>query len=223
MDPIVSFARSHNLIIVEDCAQAHGATYRGKTLPYAGFGTFSFYPGKNLGAYGDAGAVVCNDPLIYEKLLMLRDHGRKPGEKYLHSIQAYNLRMDSIQAAVLSAKLNHLDSWIQLRRGKATLYKRFLSHTITEKQENCAVYHLFVIKHPSRDGLRKFLKENGISTGIHYPIPLHLQPAFKCLGYSPGDFPATEELSRTILSLPIYPELSDEHIKYVCEKTNEFK
>ena len=222
MQPIMDFARAHNLIVIEDCAQAHGATYRGKTLPYSGFGTFSFYPGKNLGAYGDGGAVVCNDDRIHERLLMIRDHGRKRGEKYTHSIEAFNFRLDALQAAVLSVKLKHLKGWNDCRVKNAAAYQQRLSGSIRVPADNGAVFHLFVIKHPRRDRLQSYLKERGIATGVHYPIPLHLQPAYDYMGFQTGDFPVAEELAKTVLSLPMYPELTEEQILFVCDAIKAF-
>jgi dTDP-4-amino-4,6-dideoxygalactose transaminase len=224
MDPIIDFAKQHNLIVIEDCAQAHGAEYKGKRVPVYGIGCFSFYPGKNLGAYGDAGAVVCNDSTLAEKIRMLRDHGRPKGSKYSHDVVGNNYRIDGIQGKILSIKLKSLDAWTELRRKHAAKYKSLLKVSlISEMKYSKSVYHLFVIKHDNRDKLKEFLEKNGISCGIHYPIPLHLQPAYKFLGYKEGDFPVSEKLAKTILSLPMYPEMTDEEIVYVCEKIKEYK
>ncbi len=224
MDVIMSIAKKHNLKVIEDAAQAHGAEYKGKRAGSIGdVACFSFYPGKNLGAYGDAGAVTTNDPEIAEKVSMLRDHGRKV--KYEHSAVGFNERMDSLQGAILNTKLKHLDEWTKKRRQVADWYKKYLPDSVVspvEKEGNKHVYHLFVIRHPARDKLREFLKEKGITALIHYPIPLHLQEALKHLGGKKGDYPISEQYSAKILSLPIFPELTEDEVKYVAESIGEF-
>lgn len=234
MDPLKEIAEKYKIYLIEDAAQAHLAEYKGKKV--GGFGisaSFSFYPGKNLGAYGEAGAVTTNDDELAEKFRMIRDHGSV--KKYTHVLLGHNYRMESIQGAVLKVKLKYLEEWTEKRRQVAEKYRELLSD-IEEiklpKEMSYAkhVYHLFVIQVNSksdkrqeiRDKLQKFLNENGIGTGLHYPIPLHLQPCFKELGYKKGDFPVTEQLAEGGLSLPIYPELTDSQIEYVAEKIREF-
>lgn len=226
MDALMDFAESHNLKIIEDSAQAHGAEHKGKRSGSMGdVGCFSFYPGKNLGAYGDAGMVTTNDDEIAEKIRALRDHGRS--EKYVHKVVGFNHRIDALQCAILNVKLKHLNAWTDARRKNAELYNKLLSGvegiiTPVEKEYNKHVYHLYVIRTKNRDELQKHLKSHGISTGIHYPIPLHLQPAYSFLNYKKGDFPITEKHSKEVLSLPMFAELTKEEIEYVCEKTREF-
>jgi dTDP-4-amino-4,6-dideoxygalactose transaminase len=220
MDPINAIAREYNLIVIEDAAQAHGAMYKGNIVGTLGNAAcFSFYPAKNLGAYGDAGMVVTNDEAMARRVRLLRDHGRS--EKYSHEIEGYGARLDTIQAAILRVKLRYLEQWTNKRRMNAQLYNSCLKTNgvgIEIPRETCHakhVYHLYVIKTDERDALCTSLKGGGIATGLHYPIPLHLQPAYKYLGYKEGDFPVTEELARKCLSLPIFPELREEDIVYV--------
>lgn len=226
MKSICKIAKKHHLIVIEDCAQAHLATIGNKFVGNFGqAGTFSFYPGKNLGAYGDAGAVITPHQRLASKIRMLIDHGRK--DKYTHQIVGHNYRIDGLQAAILSAKLRHLQDWTTLRQQKADLYRRFLqgNHKIILPQSYPRarhVYHLFVIQVPHRNQLLDFLKGEGIAAGIHYPIPLHLQPALKHLGYHHGDFPVCEKISRHIISLPLYPEITPSEIKTICQKINKF-
>lgn len=221
MDAFRQIAREYGLRLIEDAAQAHGAEYKGQRVGTLGEAAcFSFYPSKNLGAYGDGGAVVTNDPFIAERVYMLRDHGRK--EKYTHEIEGYNSRLDALQAAILSVKLKHLESWNEQRREKARQYDELLSPiqglTIPKVlPEVKHVYHLYVIKVEDRERLRKSLKEIGIQTGIHYPLPLHLQPAFTHLGLPRGTFPNAEEATSKVLSLPLYPEMRTEQIETVVE------
>ncbi len=226
MEPILDIARKHNLRVIEDAAQAHGAEYRGRRAGSMGdIACFSFYPGKNLGAYGDAGALVTNDDDLAARARMLRDHGRK--EKYAHQIVGYGYRLDALQAAILGAKLPHLDAWNARRREIADYYTELFSNTDlvlpyvpTHIQP---VYHLYVVRARNRDALQKHLKARGIETGIHYPIPLHLQPVYKNLGYKPGDFPHTKKTANEVLSLPMYPELTEAQINQVVEAVKEFK
>lgn len=221
MDPINQIARKYNLKIVEDAAQAHGAEYKGRRIGTLGdIACFSFYPGKNLGAYGDAGAVVTNNEELAQKIAMLRNHGRT--KKYLHQIEGFNSRLDALQAAILRVKLRHLEDWNEERREKAKLYNQLLEpfpKIITPKMldSTVPVYHLYVVRIKNRDGLQNILKTKGISTGIHYPLPLHLQPAYSYLGCKEGEIPMTERVSKEILSLPMYAELKEEDITYICE------
>lgn len=221
MDPITEIAEKHNLSVIEDCAQSHGAEYKGKKVPKR-IGCFSFYPGKNLGAYGDAGAIVTNDDEIAEKAAMIRDHGRKDGEKYTHTISGFNHRLDALQAAILSVKLKYLDKWIEKRRDNAKAYNNLLNDIVTTPKEAeyaKHVYHLYVIRVKNRDELQTFLKEKGISTGIHYPTPLHLQPAYQNL--KEGNFTIAENISKEVLSLPMFPELSQKQIEYINKTIRE--
>jgi len=219
MDPIMELAKKYNLKVIEDAAQAHGAEYKGKKVGSIGdVGCFSFYPGKNLGAYGDAGAVVANSEEIAEKIKLFRNHGRIT-KKYEHDIEGYSSRLDNLQAAILRVKLRHLTKWNNMRRRNAKKYNELLNNiggitTPYEADYAKHVYHLYVIRieKEKRDKLREELKSKGIATGIHYPIPLHLQPAYNYLGYREGDFPVTEKASQEIISLPMFAELSDEQI-----------
>jgi len=226
MDSIMRIAKKHKLIVIEDAAQAHGAKYNGKKAGSMGdAGIFSFFPAKNLGAYGDAGIIVTNNKNIFEKSEMLRDHGRK--EKYVHLIEGINSRLDEIQAAVLRIKLRHLNNWNALRRKNARIYDGLLKDikgiTTPKNFKNTEpIYYFYVIRSHKRDILKEFLKKSGIDTGIHYPIPLHLQPAYKYLGYKKGDFPNAEKVSKEILSLPIYPELTVKQIRFIAKSIKNF-
>lgn len=221
MDPIIRLAEKYNLRIIEDAAQAHGAEYKGKKVGSIGdVGCFSFYPGKNLGAYGDAGMIVTNNKGIAEKIKLFRNHGRIT-KKYEHEIEGYSSRLDNLQAAILRVKLKYLNKWNDMRRSNAKKYSELLSNideVITPYEANYAkhVYHLYVIRTENRDKLRDVLKSEGVATGIHYPIPLHLQPAYNYLGYKRGNFPITEECGQKILSLPMFAELSNEDINKIC-------
>jgi len=215
MAPIVAAAKAHGIAVVEDAAQAHGARYQGKRVGTLGdVACFSFYPGKNLGAYGDGGAVVTNDEALAKRVRMLRDHGRK--SKYLHETEGHNSRLDNLQAAVLLTKLPHLQGWNEKRVALADLYRKLLEkestlHLMAPAKAGEHVYHLFVVRtRPEhREAIQKSLSEAGISTGIHYPVPLHLQPAYSQAGYKKGVFPVTERLANEVLSLPMYAELPD--------------
>ena len=226
MDKLREIAKRHNIFLVEDCAQAHNAEYKQKkvgSLSHAA--SFSFYPGKNLGAYGEGGAVTTNDQSLAEKFKMMRDHGSD--KKYHHEVYGHNYRMEGIQGAVLGVKLRYLDKWTDARRKNAALYNEMLKdvpEVITPREMSYAkhVYHLYVIRAKKRDELQKFLNERNISTGLHYPIPLHYQKVFAHLNYKKGDFPITEKLANEILSLPMYPELTEEQITYVCESIKSF-
>lgn len=226
MDPILEIAREHNLQVIEDACQAHAAEYKERPAGSMGeAGCFSFYPGKNLGAYGEAGAVVTNNGALAEKMRMFRDHGQK--QKYHHAIIGWNARMDGFQGAVLSVKLPHLSAWTEARRAKAALYNSLLSDIADVILPRAAdhgkhVYHVYAIRTRERDALLKSLADEGISCGIHYPIPLHLQEAYRHLGYREGDFPVAEKCAREFLSLPMYPELPEEGIHYVADKIRDF-
>lgn len=226
MTAISRVAAAHDLPVVEDAAQAHGATWQGAKA--GGLGTlacFSFYPGKNLGAYGDAGAVTTNDPALAERVALLRNHGRHA--KYLHEIKGFGERMDALQAAILAAKLTHLADWTDARRRLAARYTAQLKDVegvITPAVAEAAnpSWHLYVIRTPRRDDLLAYLKQHGIGAGIHYPIPLHLQPAYADLGLTRGALPVTEAVADTCLSLPIYPELTEAQQDRVIEAVRSF-
>lgn len=221
-----ALADEFDLAIVEDCAQAHLAEYRGQPVGNIGeFGTFSFYPGKNLGAFGEAGAVVTNDEKLYERVRMYRAHGE--AKRYVHSIEGHNYRMEALQGAVLATKAKYIAEWTDARRHNASLYKQYLTSieevVVPEEAEFAkSVYHLFVVQVPDRDRLRAFLEDGGIASGLHYPVPLHLQKAYHASGYNEGDFPVAERQAGRILSLPMYPELSERQIKRVCERIGLF-
>ncbi|MBN2543794.1 DegT/DnrJ/EryC1/StrS family aminotransferase [bacterium] len=226
MDTIMEIAKKHNLIVVEDCAQAHGAIYKGKRVGTMGkVNAFSFYPGKNLGAYGDGGIVITDDDGIAERVLLYKDHGSI--EKYQHVVVGYNYRLDGIQAAILNIKLKYLDEWNDKRRINAYLYNKYLKDldvvTPGEIDDIKPIYHLYIIQMDKRDELRSFLNEKGVASGLHYPIPCHLQKAYSSLNYKPGDFPETEKYVSRLLSLPMFPELSEEQIKYTAEMIAEFQ
>jgi len=232
MDPIMELAERYNLIVVEDACQAHGAEYfsaRSNRWMKAGSigqaGAFSFYPGKNLGACGEAGAITTNDEEITRKCRMIRDHGQ--AKKYYHDLEGYNGRLDAVQAAFLRIKLKHLSKWNEQRRERAQVYGNLLS----ELGESAilpvaapwakAIYHLYVIRVEDRDDLIAKLAADNIGTGIHYPIPLHLQKAYAHLGHKEGDFPVSERLAREIVSLPMYPSLTEEQQHRVCERIRQ--
>lgn len=226
MDPIMEIAKRHNLYIIEDCAQAHGATYRGKQIgTFGDVAGFSFYPGKNLGALGDAGAIVTNSKEVAEKVRALGNYGSD--YKYHHIYKGNNSRLDEMQAAFLSAKLPHL---VRMNNERRFIAERYLKG-ITNKQINLPyvpdyanpVWHVFGVRCERRDDLERYLNENGIATNKHYPIPVHLQECYKDLGLQKGDFPVAEEISETELSLPIYYGMTHEEIEYVIEKVNSFE
>lgn len=235
LDPLKEIAKKHNIILVEDAAQAHLAEYKG--TPIGGLSvaaSFSYYPGKNLGAYGEGGAVTTNDEALYNKVKKLREHGQS--QKYYHDTFGHNYRMEGIQGAVLGVKLKHLNKWTEARRAVAAKYNeglKGLGKVITPKEMSYAkhVYHLYVIQlndgsleasNQLRDKLKDYLTQQGVSVGLHYPIPLHLQECFKGLGYKKGDFPNSERIGEAGLSLPMFPEMTDEQINYVLDKINEF-
>jgi dTDP-4-amino-4,6-dideoxygalactose transaminase len=220
MDPILEIAKRRGLFVVEDACQAHGALYKGKEVGTIGdAGCFSFYPGKNLGAYGEAGAVVTNDPELAEKIKILRDHGQS--RKYYHKVIGWNGRMDGLQGAVLRVKLKYLPAWNEARRKKAGLYNSLLTDmdeiTLPSEMDYARhVYHLYVIRTRRRDDLKSYLAERGIECGIHYPVPIHLQEAYRHFGIRHGAFPVAEKCAEELLSLPMYPELTEEQIGYVA-------
>lgn len=232
MDRILELAEEYNLIVIEDACQAHGAEYfssRNNRWMKAGSmgraAAFSFYPGKNLGACGEAGAITTNDSAAAEKMKMLRDHGQS--RKYLHDLEGYNGRLDALQAGILHIKLGHLKSWNDSRRAKAVEYNRLLSDCAgisipREPSWSRGVYHLYVIRSRDRDNMMKQLKVKGIGSAIHYPIPLHLQKAYTSLNYNLGDFPVTEGVSGEILSLPMFPQLDAEQQAFVANEVQAF-
>jgi dTDP-4-amino-4,6-dideoxygalactose transaminase len=233
MDSLVKLAERYHLTVIEDACQAHGAEYFSKQegcWQKAGSigraAAFSFYPGKNLGACGEAGAVTTNDEEVARTIRMLRDHGQS--RKYYHDIEGYNGRLDAIQAGILGAKLTHLDQWNQQRRERASLYDSLLT-PLSDGLKVCgeapfarSVYHLYVVRVQEREELMAALAGEGISTGIHYPVPLHLQKAYRHLGYKEGDFPVAERQAKEILSLPMYPNLAPEQQRRVAEKIRDF-
>lgn len=248
MDPIMEIAKKHNLIVIEDAAQAIGTQYKdGKHVGTIGhIGCYSFFPSKNLGCFGDGGLVVTNDDELYEKLHIMRVHGGKP--KYYHKVIGGNFRIDALQAAIISVKLPHLDAWSEKRRKNAETYTRnFIAAGLAEeegkttfdgknkvllpkavykdspaKPKNYHIYNQYIIRVEDRDGLRAFLGEQKIGTEIYYPVPFHLQECFANLGYSKGDFPYSEMSADTSIALPIYPELTDEQLKFVVDKIQEY-
>lgn len=226
MGPIRQLADKHGLVVIEDACQAHGARYKGKRVGSLGHAAaFSFYPGKNLGAYGDGGMVVTKDRKIASRLEMLRNYGQK--EKYKHLFRGYNRRLDTMQAAILRVKLRYLEKWNASRRWNARLYQKHLegSGVVVPGEAGGAesVWHLYVIRTEQRDALKDQLVSKGISASIHYPVPIHLQPAYHDLGYKRGDFPVTEAYSDRILSLPMYAELTDRQIEFISQTVCEFQ
>ena len=222
MDPIMDIAKKHNLYVIEDACQAHGSEYKGKRAGSIGDASaFSFYPGKNLGAYGEAGAIVTNNADLTSKTKMFRDHGQ--ARKYYHGMIGWNARMDGIQGAILSAKLKHLESWTEARRKNASLYNELLSNvdgitTPREADYTRHVYHIYAIRVQNRDELIEKLAEKEIFCGIHYPIPLHLQEAYSFLGLGKGSFPIAEKCAEEFVSLPMFPELTEAQIKYTTDE-----
>jgi dTDP-4-amino-4,6-dideoxygalactose transaminase len=239
LDPIFEIAARHGLSVIEDAAQAHGSLYKGRRVGALGRANcFSFYPGKNLGAYGEGGAVVTDDAEVARRVRLLRDHGSE--HKYRHDIIGYNFRLEGIQGAVLNVKLRHLDNWNELRRAHAARYRELLSGAggdnnfgdgnggagaLTLPQElpyARHIYHLYVVQTEARDALQKHLTAAGIQTGIHYPVPVHLQPAYASLGHRAGDFPVAERQAARVLSLPMFPELTGEQIERVGQSVRAF-
>lgn len=225
MDPILKIAQKYDLKVIEDACQAHGAEYRDrKAGSMGGLGCFSFYPTKNLGAYGDGGMIITNDEKMAEKLRMLRNYGEV--KKYHHRIKGFNSRLDELQAAILRVKLKYLSTWNEARRKNAKLYDELLTNDKITKPVEADyakhIYHLYVIRSKQRDEVQKFLASAGVGTLIHYPIPIHLQEAYKNLGLKRGALPIAEECADEILSLPMFPELKEVQIERVCEVINQF-
>ena len=231
MDPILEIAGRHGLVVIEDAAQAIGAEYKGRRAGSMGhYGCFSFFPSKNLGGGGDGGMVVTQDPERAERLRILRVHGSKP--KYYHKVIGGNFRLDALQAAIVGAKLPHLDAWTAGRQANAQRYRRLFQEAGLVEQglavlpaeipERRHIYNQFVVRVPRRDELRKHLTDQGIGTEIYYPVPLHLQECFRYLGYGEGDCPESEAAARDTVALPIYPELTDEQIRCVVDCTGRF-
>ena len=226
MDEILSLAKKYDLKILEDCAQAHGAKYKGKTIGTMGdMATFSFYPGKNLGAYGDAGAITTNNDEYFKQAKMYANHGRI--DKYNHEFEGINSRLDGMQAAVLNVKLKYITKWNQKRNEAAQYYTQKLKdltgiEEVKELENTFPVYHLYVIRTEKRDELQAFLKENYIATGVHYPIGLPFLNAYNYMNHTKEDFPVTHEYQNKLLSIPIFPEITREMQDYVVEKIEEF-
>jgi dTDP-4-amino-4,6-dideoxygalactose transaminase len=226
MDRFAALAQEHDLALIEDCAQAHGSRWNGQAVGTWGeMGCFSFYPGKNLGAAGDAGAVITSDKALDKRLRLLVNHGSE--SKYVHSVLGLNSRLDALQAAILSIKLKYIEVWTENRRQKAAQYQKILSSIpglVLPKADKHShhVYHLYVVRVPAdRDRILAALHANGVGAGIHYPIPLHLQPVFSELGHKKGDFPVTEAVAESIISLPLCPELTQVQMKYIAEQVKE--
>ena len=233
MDPIMELAEQYGLVVIEDACQAHGAEYysqkQGRWMKAGSIGraaAFSFYPGKNLGACGEAGAVTTNDPVLIAKVKMLRDHGQ--AKKYYHDVEGYNGRLDAIQAGILHVKLGHLAKWNFQRRDHSAEYRRLLKtvscgvHAPYEPSWSKPVYHLYVVRVENREGLMDHLKSAGIGTAIHYPIPLHLQKAYALLNYQVGDLPVAEKVASEIVSLPMFPQLTPEQQARVVQEVYSF-
>jgi dTDP-4-amino-4,6-dideoxygalactose transaminase len=220
MGPLMDLSKKHGIPVVEDCAQAHGATYHGQSVGTFGVcGCFSFYPGKNLGAYGEGGAVVTNDDEVAGRLRRLRDHGQ--AQRYHHDEVGFNYRMDAMQGAILGIKLARLAGWTESRRRLARRYQEELAglpiRLPVEPPERRHVWHLFVVLHERRDEIRKGLEERGVQTGLHYPIPVHLQKAYAHLGYGRGEFPVAERVARECLTLPLFSEMTERQQDAVIE------
>ena len=225
LDGLLAISRKHNLPLIEDAAQAHGAKFQGRSVGTFGrMSCYSFYPGKNLGACGEGGALVTNDAAIAKHARALRDHGST--RRYYHDEVGYNYRMEGIQGAVLGVKLEYLDAWTKERRRVAKRYDELLADTPLQLPGEAdyaqSARHLYVVRHPLRDQLKAHLDAHQIGSGMHYPVPLHLQKAFSHLGYKPGDFPVSEKASRECLSLPIYPELTEQDIRTVTDAIADF-
>jgi len=219
MDPILEIAKRHGVRVIEDACQAHGAAYNGRPVGSLGDAAcYSFYPGKNLGAYGEGGMVVTSDPEIARTVRMLRDWGQE--RKYHHVLKGFNYRMEGLQGAILRVKLRHLERWTEARRRHA---KEFAAHlrdsgvaTPVEAPYARHVFHVYAVRTADRASLQRVLQSNGIATGIHYPVPVHLQPAYADLGYTQGDFPESERAANEVLSLPMYPELSQTDVELIA-------
>jgi dTDP-4-amino-4,6-dideoxygalactose transaminase len=221
MEPIVAIARRHGLVVIEDAAQAHGAEYRGRRCGSLGdIAAFSFYPGKNLGAYGEGGALVTSNPAYAATARVLRDWGQE--KKYEHRLKGFNYRMDGIQGAILRVKLQRLEAWTEARRRHAALYTQLLGDdsgvvTPVERDDARHVFHVYAVRTSDRPGLQAALTDRGVQSGIHYPIPVHLQPAHADLGYRRGEFPHSERAADQVLSLPMFPELTDAQVQQVAD------
>jgi dTDP-4-amino-4,6-dideoxygalactose transaminase len=219
MAPILDVARRHDLLVVEDACQAHGAEYRGRRVGSLGhMAAFSFYPGKNLGACGEGGALVTSDPELVKRVRMLRDWGQE--KRYLHVLEGFNYRMDNLQGAFLRIKLRHLPAWTEARRAHAARYRQLLEgarlRLPAERPDAKHVYHLYAVMTEAREALAARLADKGVATGFHYPTPVHLQPCFAHLGYHRGDLPNTERVAAQEISLPMYPELTEEQLREVA-------
>lgn len=225
MKKIIELCKKYNLKLVEDCAQAHGAMFAGKQVGTFGVGCFSFYPSKNLGCFGDGGAVAVEDTELAKEFKILRNYGSE--KRYYNKVVGYNSRLDELQAGLLRVKLSHLKELTEEREKLAKKYLNEIKNpliNLPKVKENCThVWHLFVVRTENRDKFQKYLEENGIGSVIHYPIPPHLSEAYKYLGYKKGDFPIAEKYANTILSLPLYNGMTDEEIDYVIEKINSYK
>ena len=225
LDPILEICRKHKLPLVEDACQAHGARYKGKTVGTVGaMSCFSFYPGKNLGACGEGGVLVTNDATFDKRARSLREHGSSV--RYFHEEVGFNYRMEGFQGAVLGVKLKHLDNWTRRRRAIARIYQELLADTPLQLPREAAyaesAWHLYVVRHPRRDDLKKHLEANKVGCALHYPLPLHLQKCYASLAHKTGDFPVTEKAARECLSLPIYPELTDKQVQRVVDVIKDF-
>jgi len=225
MDPIMEIANKYNLTVIEDAAQSITSTYKGRKAGSIGtVGCFSFFPSKNLGGIGDGGMIVTNDEQLYERLIVMRNHGSKP--KYYHKYIGGNFRLDAIQAAALLVKLPHLDEWSERRRRNAAYYGKKFAGTVVKApyiNPDCVtIYNQYVIRVPRRDEVAEYLREKNVGFAIYYPVPLHLQECFSYLGYNEGDFPESERAAKEVLAIPVYPELTDEQLRYVASKIEEF-
>ncbi|MGL5367716.1 MAG: DegT/DnrJ/EryC1/StrS family aminotransferase [Cetobacterium somerae] len=225
MDKIMEIAKKYNLYVVEDCAQSHGADFNGKRTGTFGIGCFSFYPSKNLGCFGDGGAITTNDEKLDRDFRVLRNYGSE--KRYYNEVVGYNSRLDELQAGLLRVKLSHLNELTEEREKIANRYLAEIKNSKVElpkvREGATSVWHLFVVKTDERDNLQKYLESNGIGTVIHYPIPPHLSKAYEYLGYKKGDFPITERYAETVLSLPLYNGMTDEEQKYVIEVINRYE
>lgn len=225
MDRILQIAEKLGIRVLEDAAQAHAAELRGRRSPICPVAAFSFYPGKNLGAYGDAGAVVTRDSSIFDRVTRLHDHGRPTGYKYEHPSLGFGHRLDTLQATILRVKLGHLEEWTEARRRHAAHYNRRLTEVVSvppELPERRHVYHVYAIRTDRRTELQKHLLAAGVSTNIHYPIPVHLQPCYQFLNVARGSLPVTEKCVDQLLSLPMFPELTEAQVDFICDRVLEF-
>ncbi|MCL5018368.1 MAG: DegT/DnrJ/EryC1/StrS family aminotransferase [Candidatus Pacearchaeota archaeon] len=225
MDKINEIAKKYNLFVIEDACQAHGAEYKNKRVgSLSNIAAFSFYPGKNLGCYGEGGIIVTNNSELADKCKLYRAHGENP--KNTHNVIGYNYRLEGLQGAILRVKLKYLNQWNEQRRKNAEIYTKLLKDiVITPKisENNKSIFHVYSIRHKNRDKLREFLQLKGIATGIHYEKPIHFQKAYAFLNYKESDFPVAEKVTKEILSLPMYPELTESQIEYVCNSIKEFE